>query len=201
MTQRIFHISRKRKRSERSRKKKKTSRSMPAAGGQPECLTDVISAVVDSHGRVWWGAASYSTVMPVPLLAQPHWGSGSDLASQDETQPRKHGFSFFFFPTLSLYFTSEIGSPVRVTAELHHCARTTVRDVHISTGWEQGRWIHLCENKVQASSPCQRQIYLGLEEFINEQVKPSHISLSGDKATSRAVLHSLSNTHFQRMNE
>ena len=155
MTQRIFHISREGKRSERSRKKK-ISRSMPVAGGQPERLTDVISAAGDSHGHLRWDAAACSTVMPIPLFAQPHLGSGSDLASQNETQPRKHGFFsffFFFFHSLPLLFLSETGSPIRVTAELHHCAGTTVRDVHTSTGWEQGRWIHLVKTQFKPVLP------------------------------------------------
>lgn len=59
----------------------------------------------------------------------------------------------FFFHSLPLLFLSETGSPIRVTAELHHCAGTTVRDVHTSTGWEQGRWIHLVKTQFKPVLP------------------------------------------------
>lgn len=61
--------------------------------------------------------------------------------------------SSFFFHSLPLLFLSETGSPIRVTAELHHCAGTTVRDVHTSTGWEQGRWIHLVKTQFKPVLP------------------------------------------------
>lgn len=57
------------------------------------------------------------------------------------------------------------------------------------------------KNTAKASSPCQGQTYLGLEEFLNEQVKPIHVGLSGDKATSDALLYCASNRHFQGMNK
>lgn len=59
----------------------------------------------------------------------------------------------FFFHSLPLLFLSETGSPIRVTAELHHCAGTSVRDVHTSTGWEQGRWIHLVKTQFKPVLP------------------------------------------------
>lgn len=68
--------------------------------------------------------------------------------------------------------------------------------------WDETGDVNSSRKKtVKASSPCQGQIYLGLEEFINEQVKPIHVSLFGDKATSRALPYCVSNRHFRGMNK
>lgn len=127
--------------------------------------------------------------MPARQFTQPHWES--DLASPRKTKATKHvGFFCIFKP-----------DPVPVLGHMRIvrlCQNNQCACVHrVETGDVNSSR----KNTVKASSPCQGQIYLGLEEFLNEQVKPIHVSLSGEKATSHALPYCASNRHFQGVNK
>lgn len=127
-------------------------------------------------------AATRPAPMPARHSENPVW-----------LRPAK--YAVFFTTHTPFAFLSQTWSPLWVTAEHLRGARACehgveTRDMNSS-----------CENTVEASSPCQRQIYLCLEEFVNERVKPIHISLSGDKAASHAVPYRVPNRRFSGMNK